>query len=132
MSRRDVLDLRDYLEHMLQAADRVQRYLEGMDRTGFLADELRQDAVLRNFEVLGEAAWNVHRHFPDVVATHPGIPWKAMYGMRNVLAHGYFRIDLDAVWEAATSALPATATQVRELLGSLPCTEDPGPPSSNT
>ena len=131
MSRRDVLDLRDYLEHMLQASDRVQRYLDGMDRVGFLADELRQDAVLRNFEVLGEAAWNVHRHFPDVVAGHPGIQWKAMYGMRNVLAHGYFRIDLDAVWEAATSALPATGTQVRELLDSLPCTEDPAPPSSS-
>ena len=122
MSRRDALDLRDYLEHMLQASDRVQRYLHGMDRADFLADELRQDAVLRNFEVLGEAAWNVHRHFPDVVAAHPGIQWKAMYGMRNVLAHRYFRVDLDAVWAAAESALPGVQERLAALLDEM---EDP-------
>jgi len=124
VSRRDVLDLRDYLEHMLQAADRVRRYLEGTDRAGFLADELRQDAVLRNLEVLGEAAVNVQRHFPDLVSSHPEIPWKAMYGMRNVLAHGYFRVDLDTVWEAANTSLPPTAEQVRALLASLPSEDD--------
>ena len=118
MSRRDALDLRDYLEHMLQAAERVKRYLDGLDRASFLADELRQDAVLRNFEVMGEAAWNVQRHFPEFTAAHTEVPWKAMYGMRNVLAHAYFQVDLDAVWEAASAALPGMAARVRALLDS--------------
>jgi len=120
MSGREPLDLRDYLQHMLQAAERIQRYLAGLDRVGFLADELRQDAVVRNFEVLGEAAWNAHRHFPEVIASNPEVPWKAMYGMRNVLAHGYFLVDMDAVWEAANSALPPMVQRVRALLDSLP------------
>ena len=118
MSRRDALDLRDYLDHMLQAAGRVQRYLAGLDRAGFLTDELWQDAVLRNFEVLGEAAWNVQRHFPGFAAAHPQVPWTAMYGMRNVVAHAYFRVDLDAVWEAASVALPEMAADARALLES--------------
>ena len=118
MSRRDALDLRDYLQHMLEAAARIERYLEGLDRAGFAADEMRQDAVLRNFEVLGEAAWNVHKHFPAFVAAHPEVPWKPMYGMRNVLAHRYFLVDLDAVWEAAQGALPDMAAEVRRLLDS--------------
>ena len=65
MSRRDELALKDYLEHIQQAIGRIQRYLSDIDRAAFLANEEKQDAVIRNLEVIGEAAGNIQRHFPD-------------------------------------------------------------------
>lgn len=97
MSRRDALALRDYLEHIRQAIERIRRYLAGTDRAAFLVDDLKQDAVIRNLEVIGEAAGNIQRHFPDFSARFPGFPLKAAYATRNALAHGYFRIDFDLV-----------------------------------
>ena len=66
VTRRDSLDLRDYLEHIQQALERIDRYLREIDYVGFLANEEKQDAVLRNLEVIGEAAGNVRRHFPGL------------------------------------------------------------------
>lgn len=65
MSRRDELALQDYLLHMQQAIERIQRYLENMDHADFLANEEKPDAVIRNLEVIGEAAGNIQRHFPS-------------------------------------------------------------------
>lgn len=92
MSRRDELALRDYLEHIQQAIGRIQRYLVDIDHTAFLTNEEKQDAVIRNLEVIGEAAGNILRHFPDFAAKHPDVPLKAAYGARNALAHGYSRL----------------------------------------
>jgi uncharacterized protein with HEPN domain len=79
----------DYVGHMVEAIDRIATYLEGLDRMAFLADLMVQDAVIRNFEVNGEAARNVERHAPNVVAAHPEIPWRYAKRMRNHLMHGY-------------------------------------------
>lgn len=116
MSRRDDLALQDYLLHMQQAIDRVQRYLGNMDHPEFLADEEKQDAVIRNLEVIGEAAGNIQRHFPGFSLQYPDFPLKAAYGMRNALAHGYFKIDLDVVWKTVERDLPQLAVQVDEVL----------------
>ncbi len=88
MNRRDRLALRDYLEHIQQAIGRIQRYLADIDRAGFLANEEKQDAVIRNLEIIGEAAANIQRHFPDFSTQYPDFPLKAAYGTRNALAHG--------------------------------------------
>lgn len=96
----------DYLGHMIEAIDRIATYLEGLDRTAFLADLMVQDAVIRNVEVIGEAARNVERHAPDVVAAHPKIPWRYAKGMRNQLMHGYFSVDLESVWATTQADLP--------------------------
>lgn len=119
MSRRDELALRDYLEHIHQAVARIQRYLQDIDYAGFLANEEKQDAVIRNLEIVGEAAGNIKRHFPDFERKHPDFPLKAAYGTRNALAHGYFKVDLDVVWRTVERDLPELKVQVGEAIQSL-------------
>lgn len=119
MSRRDELALKDYLEHIQQAIGRIQRYLADIDHATFLANEEKQDAVIRNLEIIGEAAGNIQRHFPDFSAQHPDFPLKAAYGTRNALAHGYFKVDLDLVWKTVERDLPELEVQVRETIQSL-------------
>ena len=119
MSRRDELALRDYLEHIQQAIDRIQRYLIDVDHAAFLTNEEKQDAVIRNMEVIGEAAGNIQRNFPDFSAEHPEFPLKAADGTRNALAHGYFKVDLDVVWKTVERDLPMLEVQVDEVLQSL-------------
>ncbi len=116
MSRRDEFALIDYLEHIRQATGRIQRYLADMDHAAFLANEEKHDAVIRNLEIIGEAAGNIQRQFPDFAAEHPNFPLKAAYGTRNALAHGYFKIDLDIVWKTVERDLPLMEVQVDDVL----------------
>lgn len=119
MSHRGKLALREYLDHIRQAIARIERYLKDVDQVGFLANEEKQDAVIRNLEILGEAAGNIQRHFPDFETDHPDFPLKAAYGTRNALAHGYFKVDLDVVWQTVEKDLPILAAQVEEVIGSV-------------
>ena len=119
MSRRDKLPLEDYLGHIQQAISRIQRYLADIDRAAFLASEEKQDAVIRNLEVIGETAGNIQRHFPDFASRHPNFPLKAAYGTRNALAHGYFKIDLGVVWKTVERDLPLLSIQTEEVLQTL-------------
>ncbi len=119
MSRRNELALRDYLAHIQQAIERIQRYLQHIDQNGFILNEEKQDAVIRNLEIIGEAAGNIQRHFPDFATKHPEFPLRAAYGTRNVLAHGYFKIDLDVVWKTIERDLPALEVQLDEVIQSL-------------
>lgn len=119
MNRRDELALEDFLGHIQQAISRIQRYLTDIDRAAFLASEEKQDAVIRNLEVIGEAAGNIQRHFPDFASRHPSFPLKAAYGTRNALAHGYFKIDLGVVWKTVERDLPLLSIQINEALQTL-------------
>jgi uncharacterized protein with HEPN domain len=119
MSRRDDLALRDYLEHIQQAIARIQRYLEGLDHAAFVYNEEKQDAVIRNLEIIGEAAGNINRYFPDFTGKYPDFPLKAAYGTRNALAHGYFKVDLDVVWKTVERDLPLLKTQIMEIIQSV-------------
>lgn len=119
MSRRDEFALQDYLEHIQRAISRIQSYLQDIDHASFLENEEKQDAVIRNLEVLGEAAGNIQRYFPDFTAKHPDFPLKAAYGTRNALAHGYFKVDLDIVWRTVERDLPDMEVQVENLIQSL-------------
>jgi len=111
--------LRDYLEHMLQAIERISRYTTGMDRTGFTSAEQTQDAVIRNFEIIGEAARNIERRHPEFTLANADIPWKFAYEMRNALSHGYFKVDLQLVWDTIHGDLPTLESQLRRLLTNL-------------
>jgi uncharacterized protein with HEPN domain len=115
MTEADVLRVRDYLRHIELAIERIRRYLEGIDRASFLANEEKQDAVIRNIEIIGEAAQSIRRRHPDFAARHPEIPWGGAYGMRNAIAHGYFTVDLDVVWKTVCEELPTLAVQVGAL-----------------
>jgi len=108
--------LRDYLSHVVEACERIARYTEDLDQSGFVADELVQDAVIRNLEIVGEACRNIQRDCPDFAKAHPELPLSAAYQMRNAVAHGYFQVDLVVVWATTKVDLPALKSQVTDLL----------------
>lgn len=120
MSRGDPLRVRDDLEHIAQAIANIQEYTAGMNAGMYLADRKTQDAVVRNFEVIGEACNNVTRHHAAFAAAHAEIPWNFAYEMRNALAHGYFKIDQGIVWRTIEADLPGLGQAVQAALISLP------------
>jgi uncharacterized protein with HEPN domain len=116
MSKTDVLRLPEYLGHIVEAIDRVHRYVEGMAEAVFLQDEKTQDAVIRNFEVIGEASNNIKKYHPDFALQHPEVPLNFAYEMRNALAHGYFKIDFEVVWTTIHADLSGLRTQIAALI----------------
>lgn len=95
------------------AAEAVQSFIAGVDERAFLASDLHQSAVLRKFEVMGEAAGNVTKAF---CAAHPEIPWKQMTGLRHRLIHDYGDVRLDIVWCVARQTLPGLIAMLRPLV----------------
>lgn len=114
-SEQSRLRLADYLEHMLEAVQLVRSYTDGLSKTEFLAEKKTQQAVILNILVIGEAATKIYNEYPDLVADHPDVPWKQMRGMRNRMAHGYFEINLDIVWDTVQESLPKLEPQLKEL-----------------
>jgi uncharacterized protein with HEPN domain len=83
------------LEDILDALENVQKYIEGLDLQQFKSDQRTIDAVVRNLEIIGEAA----RHIPNtIIQEYPHIPWKHIRDMRNVLIHEYFGVDISIIW----------------------------------
>lgn len=118
MSKADILRLPGYLGHILEAIERIHRYVEDLDEVGFLQDEKTQDAVIRNFEIIGEASNNLKRHHPGFAQQHPEVPLNFAYEMRNALSHGYFKIDLEVVWTTIHNDLPDLYELIRQLISS--------------
>ena len=116
---RDPLRLSDYLGHILEAITRIHEYLVDLDEVGFLSKTLVQDAVIRNFEIIGEASKNVERVAPAFVAAHPELPLSFAYDMRNMLAHGYYKVDLGVVWKTIERDLPYLQEQVQLAIKDL-------------
>jgi uncharacterized protein with HEPN domain len=110
----------DYLGHILQAIERIERYTEDLVEVGFLNNEMAQDAVIRNIEIIGEASNNIQRVFPEFATLHDDIPWRVMYTMRNRVSHGYDKVDLEIVWKMISRDLPGLYQQVQEAVQSLP------------
>jgi uncharacterized protein with HEPN domain len=88
----------DYLEHILAAVDRIERYVAGKSATDFMADTILQDAVLRNLGVVGEAARKLIADSPEYAALHPEIPLAKINATRNRIIHAYEEVDLGIVW----------------------------------
>jgi uncharacterized protein with HEPN domain len=105
----------DYLRHILNAIERIDRYTTDMDETGFLANELIQDAVIRNIEIIGEAANNLQRVDSAFAADHDEIPWMVMYTMRNRVSHGYDQVDFEILWRTVQKDLPVLHAQISKL-----------------
>lgn len=104
--------LEDYLEHILNAIFKIERYTTGMTKVTFLSNELVQDGVIRNFEIIGEASRNILQQFPNALPDDVNQSLSAAYGMRNVLTHGYDEVDLGIVWTAIVRDLPALRERV--------------------
>jgi uncharacterized protein with HEPN domain len=105
------------LDHIQRAATDASDFIEGMSKDDFLTDRRTQNAVVMCLIVIGEAATKLMDRHPDFAVSHPDVPWRSMRGMRNRIAHGYFDIDFDVVWETVETALPV-------LLEHLPASPD--------
>ncbi len=120
MSRRDA---RLFVVEMLDACQRVSSYIEDMDLEAFKAGTLVPDAVIRNLEVIGEAA----QHVPEELRTrHGDVPWKQIIGFRNVAIHAYFAVDLPTVWRIAHEELPKLVLQLQQILDEMGGSPDSG------
>ena len=102
-----------YLHHILDAIERIESYLAGVDRSQFDEHPLLQDGVTRQLEIIGEASRQISQGFQD---EHAQIPWHAIIGMRNRIAHDYLNIDLDVIWDVARHDLPELKQNIRALL----------------
>ena len=99
--------------HMIEAAESAAQFIADRSRSDLDSDRMLLFAVVRAIEVVGEAASKLSEEFR---AAHPGIPWRAIVGMRNRLIHAYFDIDTETVWETTTQELPPILNQLRELV----------------
>jgi uncharacterized protein with HEPN domain len=103
-------DFEVYLEDILQAIGKIRNYTAGLTRDEFDQDDKTIDAVIRNLEIIGEAA----KMIPEFIrATHPSIEWKKIAGLRDILAHQYFGVDLDIVWDILQNKLPDLERQLK-------------------
>ena len=107
---------RFYIVDMIEFAERVLAYTKGVDQDTLVADPLRYDAVLRNLELIGEAATHIPSH---VRAAHPDVPWRAIVGLRNRLAHGYLTISDHVVWTTIQEAVPSLVPSLRSVLDAV-------------
>ncbi len=98
---------------MMEAIQRIDKYA-GRGRQAFVADELIQTYIVHNLQILGEAAAKIPS---DQQREYPNLPWPKMVGMRNVLVHNYFNIDLDIVWQVVETELPALKEKIGRILG---------------
>ena len=102
---------RVYLAHMLERADRILKYIKP-GREAFMSYEQIQDSVIRNLEIIGEAAKRVP---PELRAELPNVDWPAIGAMRNILAHDYVDVDLEEVWNAAAQDVPVPRERLRAI-----------------
>ena len=105
-----------YLRHILEAIALIAEYLADTDYEKFSSTRMLQDAVIRQFEIIGEATKNLS---PEVRKLAPAIPWKSMAGMRDKLIHQYFGVDIKAVWITARNDLPIVSTTIESLLADI-------------
>lgn len=102
-----------YLEDILAATQRIERYTGGLDFTAFSADDMRVDAVLCNLHIVGEAAKQIPQAQRDLA---PTVEWRRIAGLRDIIAHRYCGVDLRIVWEIIGQRLPDLQREVAALL----------------
>ncbi len=107
--------VRDHIDHMLEAARQAVEYAQDQTIESFVKDKRTQQAVVLNLILIGEQVTRLMNVHADFVDSHPQIPWRNMKGMRNRIAHNYFEVDLEIVWETVQSALPDLISELDSI-----------------
>jgi len=113
MSKRDI---KLYVEDVLEAIKAIEKFVEGMDFESFKEDDKTSSAVIRKFEIIGEATKNIPQSIKE---KYPHIPWKEMAGFRDKLIHFYFGIKYDIVWDTIKLRLPELKKNIKKVLKDL-------------
>ncbi len=105
-----------FIQHMLESLKLIEKYLSNKGKKEFLASVQLQDAVIRRLEIIGESVKNL----PDsVIEENPDLPWKQVAGMRDILIHQYFGVDLELTWEVIKIEIPILKPKLLALLQTL-------------
>jgi uncharacterized protein with HEPN domain len=102
-----------YLRHILDAIELIEGYTKGMSENEFLSASMAHDAVVRQIEIIGEAARNVSDTFRE---KHAKIPWGKIIGIRNKIIHEYFNVNYAIVWDTITDDLPVLKKSIKNIL----------------
>lgn len=102
-----------FLEDIHQAMGKVAEYIHGLTFTDFKKDYKTVDAVIRNFEIIGEAAKNIPE---EIKSKYPDVPWDEMYLLRNKVTHEYFGVDYEIIWDISINYLPKNIQQIKQIL----------------
>ena len=109
-----VRDYSLYLDDILESTGKILAYVKGMSFERFSKDDKTIDAVVRNFEILGEASRQLPREFNE---KHSQVEWQDIYAFRNIIIHEYFGIDLKIIWDIIKTKLPALRLKIKKILG---------------
>ena len=102
-----------YLHHILDAIDLIEEYTQGMSENEFLSNSMAHDAVVRQIEIIGEAARTISDDFRSL---HTKMPWGKMIGIRNKIIHEYFNVNYAIVWDTVQEDLPALQKIIKSIL----------------
>ena len=109
-------DSKVFICHILESIHLIEKYIDQLPREDFLKSISTQDAVIRRLEIIGEAVKNIPPEFRD---EYPDIPWRKIAGLRDVLIHGYFGVDLDLTWGIVKGDLPELERKIARILKKL-------------
>ncbi|MDD5651506.1 MAG: DUF86 domain-containing protein [Candidatus Nanoarchaeia archaeon] len=105
-------DVNLFIEDIIKSIKNIENFTKGINKEKFLKDELRQSAVIRQLEIIGEAAKNVPDSFRE---KYPKIPWKEISGFRDILSHAYFGVSIERVWNIIEKDLPTLKKEIEKI-----------------